>query len=78
MEGEITRLKARIVEKGYSQVYRLDYKETFASIVRSTIVLFLLVYAAINNLVIDYLDVNTAFLNPPLKEEVYIETLEFL
>jgi hypothetical protein len=77
VEGEIVRQKARLVAKGYRQVYRLDYKETFASIVRATTVLFLLIHAATNDLVIDYLDVNTAFLNPPLKEEVYIQIPEF-
>jgi hypothetical protein len=77
LEGEITRVKARIVAKGYRKVYGLDHKETFASVVRYTTVLFLLIYAAVNDLVIDYLDVNTAFLNPPLKEEVYMQIPEF-
>jgi hypothetical protein len=36
----------------------------------------LLVKVVVEDLKIDHLDVNTAFLNPTLKEEVYIELLE--
>jgi len=35
-DGSIERYKAKLVLKGYSQQYDMDYKETFASIVKIT------------------------------------------
>ena len=77
MRGNIVRQKARLVIKGYRQVYRIDYTETFASVVRYTTVIFLLIYAVSQGLEVDHLDVNTVFLNPYLKEEMYIEIPEY-
>ena len=77
MCGNIVRQKARLVIKGYRQVYGLDYTETFAPVVRYTTVIFLLIYAISQGLEVDHLDVNTVFLNPYLKEETYIEIPEY-
>jgi len=77
VDGTVARLKARLVIKGYRQVYGIDYTETFASVVRFTTVKFLLAQAAVRGLEVDHLDVDTAFLNPHLKEEVYMEIPEY-
>ena len=77
MCGNIVRQKARLVIKGYRQVYGLDYTETFAPVVRYTTVIFLLIYTISQGLEVDHLDVNTVFLNPYLKEETYMEILEY-
>jgi len=39
--------------------------------------LTLLAKAAVKDLEIDQIDVNTAFLNPDLKEEIYIQVLDY-
>ena len=75
--GSIARHKARLVTKGCRQKYSIDYTKTFTPIVQFTIVLFLLIQAIINNFTIDYIDVNIAFLNPILKEEIYIDILDY-
>ena len=36
--GSIGRLKASLVPKGYTQLYRLDFNDTFSSAVRACIV----------------------------------------
>ena len=77
IEGELIRLKAYVVTKGFEQKYSIDYTTTFASVVRYTILRALLVKAAVEDLEIDQMDVNTVFLNPELKEEIYIEIPEY-
>jgi hypothetical protein len=72
----LSRYKARLVIKGFEQEYRLDYFDTFASVARFSILRALLAKAAAKDLEIDHLDINTAFLNFVLKEEVYIELPE--
>ena len=56
----------------------IDYFETFASVLRYTTLRILLAKAAAEDLEIDHADIDTAFLNLDLKEEVYIRVLEFL
>jgi hypothetical protein len=70
------RRKARVVIRGFKQTYRIDYFETFASVIRYNTLRLLLVKAAAKDLEIDYIDVNTTFLNPKCKEEIYIEILD--
>jgi hypothetical protein len=75
-DGVLSRRKARLVIKGFEQEYGLDYFDTFASVARFSTLRALLAKAAAEDLEIDHLDVDTAFLNPVLKEEVYMELPE--
>jgi hypothetical protein len=61
------------VAKGYSQVKGLDFDETFASIVRLESIHILLAYATHHGFKLYQMDVKSAFLNGPIKEEVYVE-----
>eukprot|EP00253_Pinus_taeda_P035202 PITA_35202 len=73
VEGKIERHKARLVIKGYKQQYGRDYEETFALVARMETVRAVLSIAAQNKWKVYQMDVNSAFLNGVLKEEVYIE-----
>ncbi|KAI0991491.1 hypothetical protein K3495_g16696, partial [Podosphaera aphanis] len=65
--------KARVVARGFEQQAGIDYFDTFASVVRYNTLRTVLALAATINLEIDSIDIDTAFLNPPLKEETYLE-----
>jgi hypothetical protein len=71
--GVVKRNKARLVAKDYAQVACLDSKETFAPIARLESLDILLAYAAHHSFKLFQMDVNSAFLNRPIKEEVYVE-----
>jgi hypothetical protein len=71
--GVVIRNKARLVAKGYSQVEGLDFGETYAPIARLESICILLAYATCHGFKLYQMDVKSAFLNGPIKEEVYIE-----
>jgi len=76
-DGECLSHKARLVIRGLEQQYGVDYFETFASVLKFATLRALLAKAAAEDLEIDQMDVDTAFLNPDLEEEVYMEIPEF-
>jgi hypothetical protein len=61
------------VAKGYAQVAGLDFEETFAPVARLESIRILLAYAAHHSFRLFQMDVNSAFLSGPIKEEVYVE-----
>jgi hypothetical protein len=69
----VTRNKARIVAKGYSQVEGLHFDETYALVARLESIRVLLAYATYHGFKLYQMDVKSAFLNGPIKEEVYVE-----
>jgi hypothetical protein len=71
--GVVTRNKARLVAKGYSQVEGLDFDQTFAPVARLESIRILVAYATHHNFKLYQMDVKSAFLNGPIKEEVYVE-----
>jgi hypothetical protein len=71
--GVETRNKARLVAKGYSQVKGLDFDETYALVGRLESIHILLAYATYHGFKLYQMDMESAFLNGPIKEEVYVE-----
>jgi hypothetical protein len=69
----VTRNKARFVAKRYSLVEGLDFEETFAPIARLESIRILLPYATHHDFKLYQIHVKSAFLNGPIKEEVYVE-----
>nr|GEW16303.1 retrovirus-related Pol polyprotein from transposon TNT 1-94 [Tanacetum cinerariifolium] len=68
----VIRNKARLVVKGYAQEEGIDFEESFAPVVRLEAFWIFIAYAAHKSFPIYQMDVKTAFLNGPLKEEVYV------
>jgi hypothetical protein len=72
-DGTINKHKARIVVKGYAQVFGVDFSETYAPVARLDTIRMLLAIAAHKGWKIFQLDVKSAFLNGYLQEEIYVE-----
>ncbi|GJS81147.1 retrovirus-related pol polyprotein from transposon TNT 1-94 [Tanacetum coccineum] len=71
-ENTVIRNKSRLVAKGYGQEEGMDFEESFAPVARLEAVRIFVAYAAHKNFPIYQMDVKTAFLNGPLKEEVFV------
>lgn len=69
---EIEKFKARIVAKGYTQRYGIDYLETYCSVVHVMSIRLILSYAAMKRLHMRQFDVKTAFLYGQLNEEIFM------
>ena len=74
--GHVERLETQYVLKGFMQVERLDFIETFVSACKPDKKRVLLAVGAQNDRVLHQLDIKSAFLNSPLKDTVYMEKPE--
>lgn len=71
-EGNVLRFKSRLVAKGCSQKYGVDYFESFSPVVRYSSLRILLALAVEYDLHVHQMDVTSAYLNGILGEEVYM------
>ncbi|MCO5582313.1 hypothetical protein L7F22_036207 [Adiantum nelumboides] len=72
-EGKVDRYKAQMVAKGFAQQHGLDYDETYAPIAKMSSSRLLISLASIVKWKLKQVDVNNAFLNGLLEEEVYMQ-----
>jgi hypothetical protein len=68
--GDVDRYKARLVARGFTQTYRVDYNETFAPVSKFTSIRCILALAALEDMEIHQMDVKMAFLNGELEKEI--------
>jgi len=69
----VVRNKARLLARGYSQIKGVDFDETFALVAKLESIRILLSIACHLGFKLYQMDVNSAFLNGILQEEVYVE-----
>ena len=71
--GFLVKRKARLVCRGFLQTYGVDYYDVFSPVSKQATLRTLLAYAAANDLEIEQIDINVAFLNADLDETVYVD-----
>nr|GEV61068.1 retrovirus-related Pol polyprotein from transposon TNT 1-94 [Tanacetum cinerariifolium] len=76
IDGAVYIFKARLVVKGFTQTYEVDYEETFSRVADIRDIRILIAIAAYYDYETWKMDVKTAFLNGHLSEEVYMEQPE--
>ena len=72
-DGSISRCKVCLVAIWFTQILGTDFLETFAPVIRPQTVKIFLTLALAHNWSMNQLDVNNAFLQGELAEEVYME-----
>ena len=72
-DGSVTRLKERLVAKGYAQTYGVDYSNIFSPIAKMTYVRLFISLVATYHWNLHQLDIKNVFLHGDLQEEVYME-----
>jgi hypothetical protein len=70
--GAIVKHKARLVARGFVQREGIDFNDTFAPVARMESVRLFFALAAQEGWRVHHMDVNSAFLNGNLKEEIYV------
>lgn len=82
--GEVKRLKARLVTKRFQQDVSINFTETFSPVAKLAIMRIVFSIATSLNLCVKQIDTNNVFLNGLLQENVFIkqpqgfEDLKFL
>lgn len=71
-DGTVDRYKARLVARGFTQQYGLDYEETFSPVAKMTSVRVLISLAASLRWKMWQLDVKNAFLYGEVDREIYM------
>ena len=68
----LDKYKARLVGKGFQQTPSLDFSETFSLVIKASTIRIIFTLAVSRGWEIQQIDVNNAFLNGDLHEDVFM------
>jgi hypothetical protein len=68
----LDHFKARLITRGFSQIYSIDYFEIFTPTIQIDTLRVFLVIVAKKNWDLIYIDVKNVFTESPLKEKIYL------
>ncbi|KAE8706032.1 hypothetical protein F3Y22_tig00110410pilonHSYRG00135 [Hibiscus syriacus] len=75
LDGLIQWYKAKLVVKGFTQKFVLDYFDFYSPVINISTIRALFALASIHKLQVHQMDVKNAFLNGDLDEEIYMGTM---
>jgi Reverse transcriptase (RNA-dependent DNA polymerase) len=70
-DGEVVRWKFRLAAQGFFHVFGEDYDQTYNPVAKFTSIRTVLAISAQLGLTLRQMDVDTAFLNAPIKEDIW-------
>ena len=71
--GNIVRHKCRLAAQGFFQVFGQDYTDTYSPVAKFTSIRTLLAISAQLGLQVRQMDVDTAFLNAEISENIWVQ-----
>jgi hypothetical protein len=72
IDGNISRYKARLVARGFRQLFGIDFFDTYSPVATAASIRIFWATAAANDMVVTQGDAITAFLNAEVDEEIYL------
>lgn len=72
-DGRINKFKARLVARGFSQIWGIDFDDTFAPTVRHDTIRTFMAVICLEDWELHQVDVNNAFTESILKEDIYMQ-----
>ena len=66
------KYRARLVAQGFTQLYGVDFQETFAPVARLSSIRMTIALAASGNWELHQMDVKSAYLNSPIDTAIYM------
>jgi hypothetical protein len=70
--GKILKYRARLVAQGFTQMYGVDFQDTFAPVARLSSIRAVIALAASEDWELHQMDVKSAYLNSPIDTAVYM------
>lgn len=68
----MNKYKARLIAKGFHQQFGFDFNETFSQVVKPITIRVILTLALTHKWELQQIDINNAFLNGSLYEDIYM------
>lgn len=75
-DGSVEKYKARLVARGHTQLYGIDYEDVFAPVARYETIRTLLAVSAKEEMHVHQMDVTSAYVQGELHDEIYMEQPE--
>jgi hypothetical protein len=76
LKGNVIRYKARLVVQGSFQIFGVDYTDTYSPVAKFVSIRIILALCVQLGLIIHTMDVDTAFLNAELDEDIWVKIPE--